>query len=280
MQQSVLQKAERFVCERFGEAAPICGLILGSGWGTAADFFQVKDSLDYDEIPGFGRPGVEGHSGTLLCADFAGVKTLVFLGRRHWYEGVGWEPIALPIYLLKSCGASCVVLTNAAGGIRSDLKAGDLMLVDDHINAMPVHPLIGAHDPFWGQRFPDQSAVYDAALRRLATAVAAREGVPLPHGVYLAVAGPTYETPAEVRAFRAWGADAVGMSTVPEAILANAVGLRVLGLSLIANLAAGLAPAPLRHEEIVAAGQAAIPKMRRLLQGVWRAWAEAGGERP
>ena len=269
------------------------GLILGSGWRAAATAFKIQGRLNYRAIPGLGCPTVAGHDGALLWGTCSGLETFVFLGRRHWYEGAGWEPVAFPIYLLKAFGASLVVLTNAAGGIRDDLVPGALMVIDDHINAMGVHPLVGPHDACWGARFPDQTQVYDADLRRRMDRAAKHLGQPLAHGVYLAASGPTYETPAEIRAFRAWGADAVGMSTVPEALLAHAAGLRVGALSFIANRAAGL-PAgvssvvrrcrtkaegqaqagfgdlPLAHAEITATAESAAPVMSRLLQELWK----------
>jgi inosine/guanosine/xanthosine phosphorylase family protein len=163
-------------------------------------------------------------------------------------------------------GASIVLLTNGAGGVRSDLQPGDLMAIDDHINAMGVNPLAGPHHPVWGPRFPDMSATYDSMLRTVLDEAARQSGIALRHGVYLAVAGPAYETPAEIKAFRAIGADAVGMSTVPEAMLARAAGLRVAGLSCITNMAAGEGR-PVSHEDVLAAGAAAVPRLKTLVQG-------------
>ncbi|MCG2661559.1 MAG: purine-nucleoside phosphorylase [Kiritimatiellae bacterium] len=278
---STLAQGAQVVRTAFPTAKPVGGLILGSGWRAAATAFEIQGRLDYRAIPGLGRPTVAGHDGALLWGTCSGLETFVFLGRRHWYEGAGWESVAFPIYLLKAFGALLVVLTNAAGGIRADLTPGTLMVIDDHINAMGEHPLVGPHDVCWGARFPDQTQVYDADLRRRMARAAERLGQPLAHGVYLATSGPIYETPAEIRAFRAWGADAVGMSTVPEALLAHAAGLRVGALSFIANRAAGL-PArsasakaglgnkPLAHEEITAAADAAAPAMKELLQALWK----------
>lgn len=274
MNLAMLSKGAQAVRTAFPAAKPVGGLILGSGWRAAATAFEVQGRLDYCAIPGLGRPTVAGHDGALLWGTCSGLETFVFLGRRHWYEGAGWESVAFPIYLLKAFGASLVVLTNAAGGIRADLAPGTLMVIDDHINAMGAHPLVGPHDESWGARFPDQTQVYDADLRRRMDRAAERLGQSLAHGVYLAASGPTYETPAEIRAFRAWGADAVGMSTVPEALLAHAAGLRVGALSFIANRAAGLGNSPLAHAEITAAANSAAPVMSRLLQGLWKELAE------
>ena len=273
MNHAILEQGAQAVRTAFPTAKPVGGLILGSGWRAAATAFEIQGRLDYRAIPGLGRPTVAGHDGALLWGTCSGLETFVFLGRRHWYEGAGWESIALPIYLLKAFGASLVVLTNAAGGIRADLTPGTLMVIDDHINAMGEHPLVAPHDPCWGTRFPDLTQVYAADLRRRMDRVAERLGQPLAHGVYLATSGPTYETPAEIRAFRAWGADAVGMSTVPEALLAHAAGLQVGALSFIANRAAGLGDrsvSRLTHEEITAAADAAAPVMSRLLQELWK----------
>ncbi|MDD5676941.1 MAG: purine-nucleoside phosphorylase [Kiritimatiellae bacterium] len=270
MNLAMLAQGAQAVRAAFPKAKPVGGLILGSGWRAAAAAFKTQGRLNYSAIPGMGSTTVAGHDGTLLWGTYAGLETFVFLGRRHWYEGAGWEPVALPVYLLKAFGAAFVVLTNAAGGIRADLVPGALMVIDDHINAMGVNPLTGPHDDFWGTRFPDQTRVYDKDLRRIMERAAERLGQPLAHGVYLATSGPTYETPAEIRAFRSWGADAVGMSTVPEALLANAAGLRVGALSFIANRAAGLGDRPPAHAEITAAADAAAPVMSRLLQELWK----------
>jgi purine-nucleoside phosphorylase len=198
------------------------------------------------------------------------MELLIFEGRRHWYEGDGWNPIAFPIRLAASLGARIVILTNAAGGIRPAFRPGTLMVVDDHINAMGTNPLVGPHDVTWGPRFPDQSAVYDPRLRRQLHRTARRVGAPLAHGIYLAVSGPPYETPAEIAAFRSMGADAVGMSTVPEAILAHAAGLRVVAVSYISNPAAAASGAPLSHEALLARARTMQPRMTALLSAFIR----------
>lgn len=265
MNNDLLAKAADAAGTLLGNPRPLAALILGSGWNEVAEAFPIRRSVSYANIPCLGSAGVAGHAGRLLLSDVGNHPLLVFQGRRHWYEGVGWEPIACPIRISLAMGVRLIVLTNAAGGIRADLKAGDLMLIDDHINAMGVNPLIGPHVPTWGPRFPDQSGIYDAALRGMLQAAAERLGTRLPHGVYLATSGPTYETPAEVNAFRAMGADAVGMSTVPEATLAHAAGMKVAGVSCIANPAAGVSPTPLSHEDVLAATSQAQPRMKLLL---------------
>lgn len=268
-----LNQALQAVRAAFPAARPAGGLILGTGWGAAAEAFKPRRSLPYRDIPGLGNPTVAGHPGQLLWGSLAGREAFIFQGRRHWYEGAGWEPVAIPIFLLKKLGAEIVVLTNSAGSLRPEWKPGTLMVLDDQINAMPANPLVGPHDPAWGKFFPDQSQIYNPALKALLERAAARLGQPLVHGVYLGVSGPAYETPAEVRAFRAWGADAVGSSTVPEAILANAAGLRVAGVSCLTNLAAGIGDAPLTHADIQAAALNASGNLRALLAGFWEEWA-------
>lgn len=246
-------------------ARPALAIIMGSGWQDVAASFDVRHRMSYRDIPELGLPRVEGHGGELLLARHREVDLLVFSGRRHWYEGEGWDPIAFPVVLARTLVVQGMVLTNSAGGIRADLTSGSLMIIDDHINLMGAHPLIGPHDPFWGTRFTDMTTAYTPAYRTLLDAAARQAGVAAPHGVYAAMSGPTYETPAEIAALQRIGADAVGMSTVPEAILAHAAGLQVAGLSCIANQAAGLGT-PLSHADVLAGARRAIPALTRLLQ--------------
>lgn len=256
---------------------PQLALILGSGWREAASSFAVQGAVDYASIPELGAPQVAGHGGQILLAEHSGTRLLVFAGRRHWYEGRGWDPIAFPICLAKVMGAGGVVLTNSAGGVHPRFKVGSVMMIEDHVNGMGVNPLAGPHHPFWGERFPDMTAVYDAGYRGRLMQAARVAGVELEHGVYLAVTGPSYETPAEIRAFRAMGADAVGMSTVPEALLAHAAGLSVAGLSCITNAAAGQGQS-LSHAEVLAGVQAALPRLSGLLQQFVRLQGQGGGD--
>lgn len=242
--------------KKWPDARPKCGLILGSGWAEVVSGLHGKE-LPYTKIPGMGKPGVMGHAGKLLSTTINGMEVFIFQGRRHWYEGDGWTPIILPIYLLHALGAETVLLTNAAGGIRNDLGPGSLMAIDDHINMLGSNPLTGPHNPNLGTRFPDQSAVYNKTLRqKLLTAGADAEGV------YIATSGPTFETPAEINQYRSMGADAVGMSTVPEAIVANALGMRVAGLSCVCNWAAGIGSEKLTHEDVNEVAAAALPRMK------------------
>ena len=257
---SALNEAAAAVKTAWPDAAPKFGMVLGSGWGEAIADFPVKATLSYEEIPGFGKTGVMGHAGQLILSEVNGTDFLIFQGRRHCYEGEGWTPVILPVWILKQLGAETVLLTNASGGIRDDLGPGSLMVIADHINMLGANPLQGPHRPEFGTRFPDQTEIYVSTLRKKLLDVGADS-----EGVYVAAAGPTFETPAEVRAFRAMGADVVGMSTVPEAMLANAMGLRVAGLSCVCNWAAGLGHDELTHEDVARCAAEAMPRMRSVL---------------
>ena len=272
-----LQKAADFVRQHWPAAHPRAGLVLGSGWDAAGDFLHCRATLTYADIPGLGSSTVTGHSGLLHWCDAHGVETFMFQGRRHCYEGAGWTPVATPVYLLKQFGAEALVLTNAAGGIRADLRGGDLMVLTDHINLMDGNPLIGPHDLFWGPRFPDLSHVYCPSLGKRLKRIFQTLEIPYRAGVYAALTGPTYETPAEVRMLRALGADAVGMSTVPEAILAHAAGLRVAALSCIANPAAGLQAKKITHDDVIQTSREILPRLRGVLDSLWKELADELG---
>lgn len=264
--QLTLESATEALQKLWPKARPRCGLILGSGWGEVVADFD-GETLPYSRIPGLGKTGVMGHAGQLLSIVVNGMEVFIFQGRRHWYEGEGWTPVILPVYLLHALGARTLLLTNAAGGIRSDLKPGSLMAIEDHINMLGSNPLIGPHNPNLGTRFPDQTEVYDAATRDVLIKSGADAA-----GVYIATSGPTFETPAEIRQYRSIGADAVGMSTVPEAIIGNALGMQVAGLSCICNWAAGISPTKLTHEDVNRAAAEAMPRMKstitRFLEGL------------
>ena len=264
-----LSQAQEFMANSWPGAKPSTALVCGSGWNDLNKIFTLRETLSYDEIPGLGSTGVEGHAGQLSWAELGGVETFLFQGRRHFYEGVGWTPIAIPVHLAKSAGASSILLTNAAGGINEKFAAGDLMILRDHLNFMPGNPLIGPHDKAWGPRFPDQTNVYHPSLGAHLREAAEQCGHSVQEGVYVALSGPTFETPAEIKAFCALGADAVGMSTVPEAILANAAGMKVSALSCISNLAAGVSPHPLSHEEVSETAAKAMPKMQAIIEAFW-----------
>ena len=247
------------------EQPPVCGLILGSGWSQVLTTDKPLLRLSYSDIPGLGASTVVGHAGELLLFERHGIRIAAFLGRRHWYEGAGWGPVVLPIELLRRMGAQNLLITNASGGINPGLKPGDLMVIRDHLNTVGINPLIGPVVPGWGQRFPDQSQIYHPTLIDLLRKAAYDTEVPLSEGIYAFTSGPGYETPAEIRAYAGMGADAVGMSTVPEATVANAIGFRTAGLSCITNMAAGISGPHLSHEEVLAQTNKTAPVMAALL---------------
>lgn len=247
------------------EQPPACGLILGSGWSQALAADRPLARMPYAEIPGLGASTVVGHTGEMVLFERHGLRIAAFLGRRHWYEGAGWGPVVLPVELMRRMGVKNLLITNAAGGISPSLKPGDLMVLRDHINTVGINPLIGPVQPGWGPRFPDQSQVYSPALLELLRKAAYDTEVPLSEGVYAFTSGPGYETPAEIRAYADMGADAVGMSTVPEATVANAAGLRTAGLSCITNMAAGISGPHLSHDEVLDQTRRTAPVMAALL---------------
>ncbi|MBT8042487.1 MAG: purine-nucleoside phosphorylase [Kiritimatiellales bacterium] len=263
--QSSLDAAVAALQNKWPDAKPRCGVILGSGWADTVQDFE-GDELSYDELPGFGKTGVMGHAGKLLATTIDDMETFIFQGRRHWYEGAGWTSVILPVYLLHAMGADTVLLTNASGGIRPDLPPGSLMVIEDHINMLGSNPLIGPDNPRLGTRFPDQSEVYDQSLRQKLLQAGADSC-----GIYIATTGPTFETPAEIRQFKTMGADAVGMSTVPEAIVANALGMRVAGLSCVCNWAAGISPTRLTHEDVNQTAAKAMPRMKQTITAFLKA---------
>ena len=229
---------------------PTLGLVLGSGFNHVLRELDVAARLPYARLPGFPKPSVAGHTGELLIGHLGGTPILILSGRAHYYEGHAMEQVTFAVRTLAACGVRDLLLTNAAGGINRKFRTGDFMRLTDHINFLGVNPLRGAALP-GVPRFVDLTQAYDAKLNTLLTRAARAAKLKLQRGVYLAVSGPSYETPAEIRAFARLGADAVGMSTVPETIVARQLGLRVAALSCITNLAAGISPAPLSHEEVL-----------------------------
>jgi xanthosine phosphorylase len=245
---------------------PRVGIVLGSGLGAVADAVADATAVPYTDLPGFPRPSVAGHAGQAVLGHLGDVPVAVLMGRAHFYEGGDPTPRTTPVRALHAAGVEVLVLTNAAGSLRAELGPGKLMAISDHINLTGFNPLIGPNDEAIGPRFPSLRDAYDPELRTRLQAAAARLGLRLPEGVYLATAGPSFETPAEIRAFRTLGADAVGMSTVPEVILARHAGLRVAAVSAISNLAEGMSDVPLSHEQTLADAQRAAGDLARLLE--------------
>jgi inosine/guanosine/xanthosine phosphorylase family protein len=262
---NVIESGAAAIRARFGDDFPRTMLVLGSGIARFADNLEKAQSLGYGDIPGFAPSAVAGHAGKLMVGTLAGQALAIMAGRIHLYEGHPPQAIATLIHILRSLGAERLILTNAAGGLRPDMDPGTLMIIDDHINFSGRNPLIGPNDERFGPRFFDMTYAYDPALRAGLKAAAAKAGVPVRNGVYIYCLGPNFETPAEVRLFGSWGADAVGMSTVPECLAANHCGMKVAGLSLITNLAAGLSGEKLTHDETLSEAAHAYGAIEKLL---------------
>lgn len=254
--------------ERAPGLAPRVGLVLGSGLGGIAGMLSEAVEIPYADLPGFPKPSIQGHGGRLVLGDLAGVQIACLQGRVHLYEGGPAGAVNVFPRTLKDLGCEVLILTNAAGSLRPELAPGRIVLIDDHINMLGRNPLVGPNEDAVGVRFPDMSEVYDAKLRKRAVEVAGRIGLDLGRGVYLATLGPSFETPAEIGAFGSLGADLVGMSTVPEAIAARHCGLKVLGFSIVTNLAAGVADRPLTHAVTLAEGGRAAEGLGRLLRAL------------
>jgi inosine/guanosine/xanthosine phosphorylase family protein len=263
----IIKNCAAAVRSAHGGAIPRVAIQLGSGLNAVADEMSDATVLSYADIPGFPQPSVAGHAGRLLIGDFRGQPVLCLQGRVHYYEGQGFEPAVIMVRVLQALGVEILTLTNAAGSLLEDMGPGSLMVISDHINFSGDNPLIGLNDDAVGLRFPDMTNAYDPALRSLLHEAAGEIGVKLHEGVYLMASGPSFETPAEIRAFRTLGADAVGMSTVPECIAATHCGLRVAGVSTITNLAAGMSDVPLTHEETMREGAMATERLIEILAG-------------
>ena len=263
----IVQDAAAAVGARLGDFAPRVAVVLGSGLGVLAGEVQGARRIPYTDIPGFPASGVAGHKGELVAGTLAGVPVVVQNGRVHLYEGHAASVVALPVRVCHRLGARTLIVTNAAGGIRPTFRPGTLMLIADHVNLMWRNPLVGPVEP-GEERFPDMSDPYDRGLRALARDVARVANVPLEEGVYAGMLGPSYETPAEIRMLQRLGADAVGMSTVPEVLAARACGMRSLGFSTITNVAAGLSAERVSHDDVLATGQRAAGQVATLIKGV------------
>lgn len=261
------EKAACFIKENCGEAK--IGLILGSG---LADVLNIENprTVSYADIPNFPVSTTLSHKSEWVCGTVCGKKVYAMKGRFHYYEGYSGEDIALPLRVMKLLGVETVIITNASGGINKDYRSGDLMLIKDHINLSGINPLRGKNDERFGPRFPDMSDAYDSALRETAKQTAKELGIDLKEGVYIGFSGPSYETPAEIRMAAMLGADAVGMSTVGDVIAANHCGIKVIGISFIANSAAGISESPLEHSEITKAVNEGAEKFSELLTEIIR----------
>jgi purine-nucleoside phosphorylase len=247
---------------------PQTGIILGTGLGPLVDFLEETTEIDYRDIPGFPQTTVEGHAGKLVCGMLGGKRVLVMKGRFHFYEGYEMDQVVFHIRVFKLLGISQLIVTNAAGGINLGLVPGDLMLITDHISFFAPSPLRGGNLSELGPRFPDMCKVYDAGLIAAAKRVAAKEGIPVREGVYAFAQGPMFETPAEIRALKVLGADAVGMSTVPEVIVARHADIKVLGISCITNMAAGVLDEPIKHDEVLITAKKAEKSFVTLVRGI------------
>lgn len=260
---------------------PDVAIVLGSGLSPYAATLERATVVPYAEIPHMPQVSIAGHSGQLVIGELAGpgggrpIVVAALAGRVHMYEGYSPDEVVFPVRMLVTAGARSIVLTNAAGGISPTLRPGDLVVISDHLNLQARSPLTGPNDPELGPRFPDMTHVYDPEMRRLCVTAGEQVGVPLREGVYAALSGPSYETPAEIRMLRILGADLVGMSTVPEAVAARHMGARVLGISCVTNLAAGVSPVPLSHEEVEATARAVRASFARVVDATLRAVGEA-----
>jgi purine-nucleoside phosphorylase len=263
-----VDEAVAAVRKRAGDVVPDAAIVLGSGLGDFAG--QLKDavSIPYGDLPHWPAAKVIGHEGRLVIGALGGKRVAALSGRAHFYEGHDLRTVSFATRVIGRLGVKTLILTNAAGGVNVNLTPGMLMVMDDHINLLGSNPLVGPNEAAFGARFPDMTEVYSKRLRALADTVAQAQGLRIGHGVYVAVHGPSYETPAEIRAFRTMGADAVGMSTVPEAIVARHMGVEVLGISCITNAAAGVLPQPLNHSEVMDVAQQVRGAFAALLEGI------------
>jgi purine-nucleoside phosphorylase len=262
-----VEHAARIIRSRTTET-PRIAIVLGSGLGGFAEDFEESVAIPYEDIPGFARSTAEGHAGRLVIGKIEQVPLVAMQGRVHFYEGYSLDQVTFPIRTFKLLGIKTLILTNAAGGVNVQLTQGALMVLSDHINLMGDNPLRGPNDPRFGPRFPDMTSAYSAELQEIAVEEGRALGVEVRRGVYAALAGPSYETPSEIHLLRNLGADAVGMSTVPEVIVARQMNIEVLGISCITNMAAGISDEPINHEEVMATGDRVRETFTQLLRRV------------
>ncbi len=260
-------EAKRFI-QGHTDVRPSIGVVLGSGLGAFADELTERIDIPYADIPGWPHSTAVGHAGKLIIGKLGALDVAVMAGRAHLYEGYAMHQVTYGVRVLQSIGARSMVFTNAAGGINLSLERGGLVLISDHINLQGGNPLVGPNDDRLGPRFPDMSEAYSRAYRAIAKEVAAEQAIAMTEGVYAAMLGPSYETPAEIRYLRTIGADVVGMSTVPEAIVANHMGMKVLGISCVTNMAAGILPQKINHEEVLETGAMVRDTLVRFLKAL------------
>lgn len=268
-----MSAAAAVLAERAPALSPRLGIVLGSGLGGLADALEDAVEVAYGDLPDFPALGVAGHEGRVALGRLGGLPVACLRGRAHMYERGDCRAMAAPVRTLKALGVEALLVTSAAGSLREDVGPGRLMAISDHINLMGCNPLVGPNDEAIGPRFPSLLDAYDAKLRARLHAAARAEAIDLAEGVYLAICGPSFETPAEIRAFRTLGADAIGMSTVPEVVLARHCGLRVAAVSAIVNLAEGMSDEPLTHEQTLRAAQAVAGDLRRLVTRLAADWS-------
>lgn len=262
-----IKTAADYIDEKI-DNSPDTGLILGSGLGVLAKDIENKLEIEYKDIPDFPVSTVEGHAGKLVIGKLEGEEVVAMQGRFHYYEGYNMQEITMPVRVMKLLGINKMIVTNAAGGINRNFNPGDFMIITDHLNLMGDNPLIGENYEEFGPRFPDMSEAYDKKLRNIAEKTAREESLTVRNGIYAGMSGPSFETPAEIRKLRNDGADAVGMSTVPEVIIANHMDIDVLGISCITNMAAGILPQPLTHKEVIEITEKVKPEFKKLIRTI------------
>lgn len=267
-----MQEAAMYITTRIGPSPVDIGMVLGSGLGDLADDLANSVAISYKDIPHFPVSTVFGHKGRLVAGDLEGKRVLCMQGRFHYYEGYGMDQVVFPIQVMQALGIKQLLVTNAAGGVNTSFNVGDLMLITDHIKLIADNPLRGPNPEQLGERFFDMSEAYDKQLIALATEKAEELKIAVQHGVYMFFSGPAYETPAEIRAARTLGADAVGMSTVPEALVASHMGMHTLGISCITNMAAGVLNQRLTHQEVMDTGERVKEDFTRLVHAIVRQW--------
>lgn len=266
-----VKESADFIRERIGQA-PMVGVILGSGLGSLVDMMEEKTVIPYQEIPNFPQSSVDGHAGNLVIGRIGKVVVAAMQGRFHFYEGFAMKEVTYPIYVMKLLGIEALLVTNACGGINRSFVPGDLMLLTDYLNMLGTNPLIGENDERFGVRFPDMSEAYSLVLMQKAEETAKKLGIAYQKGVYAIFSGPCYETAAEIRAYERLGADAIGMSTVPETIVANYLGMKVLGIACITNMATGIAKEKHTHEEVVRIANESSARLCDWVKGIIMDW--------